>query len=189
MKNQALLSEGATRDTQYPSTHDTSSCKMTPGRRQNVGLFFAPHNKVVESPDASTTTPSWEDEMAVQWWRWAGLAARTSAREPTRRMAVTLPWTSACWKKPVRGFNHSTPDPGHRRLERRCWDENLRAHVDDTTGETVAWEDAAQYLAWWNEQDTKFVARDAEATGGRATHASAKVAGTRRAALGSIGIS
>lgn len=57
---------------------------------------------------AAANISAWEDEVAAQWWRRAGHTAHTSAREPTRRMAVLLLWKSAWWRNTVRVLNLST---------------------------------------------------------------------------------
>lgn len=56
---------------------------------------------------AAANIPAWEDEAAALWWRWAGRAARTTHREPTRPLPPYPPWKSTWWRKAMRGLHHS----------------------------------------------------------------------------------
>lgn len=94
----------------------------------------------------------WEDEVAGQWWRWAGHASRTVAREPTRRMVA----------KTGERAEYNSTDPGRMRTGAWGTDVGTNFFKHTSTGPLAAprpREEAAQSPELWIEQKVRFVAR------------------------------
>lgn len=60
----------------------------------------------------------WDHAVAASWWRWAGHAARLSAREPHRRNAAALGWKDAWWRQGVRYLHANGDKSAPSRLSR-----------------------------------------------------------------------